>query len=340
MRSNLRLGLKMLMSLPKKFVRHVSDRVACGLAIILRGSFQLFSTELEWAFLAELLDMLAHFGPGRRFIFDGVASTIEFAFPASNEDDSLEKGKTGDKLPREAGPVLSRLLIRFILAKYENDHSLAVPAMHCLEKIYRRMYLGALVNKEIPENGPRQTAFDVELWQNVAVAFYTVCRYSEPDISRQGWECFHRFILSTPTETVPASRWLGILFLVVNRQPPVTADIARVNTFSVLGQLLMWVFPYISRKEDHIEDLKEVITQTASVAAENLKVGRRGSVSPLFEQTVRTVTHLSNQMMSPNFGGDQKISQWASETLLLELEKVGAGGGSIQNVAATMKNRK
>jgi hypothetical protein len=329
----------MLMSLPKKFIRHVSDRMACGLAIILRGSFQLFGTELEWAFLAELLDMLAHFGPGRRFIFDGIASTIEFALPASDDDDSVGKGKSEDKLPREAGPVLSRLLIRFILAKYENDHSLAVPAMHCLEKIYRRMYLNTTV-KEIPENGARHPGFDVELWQNVAVAFYTVCRYSEPDISRQGWECFHRFILSTPTETVPASRWLGILFLVVNRQPPITADVARVNTFSVLGQLLMWVFPYISRKQDSVEDLKEVITQTAALAAENLKVGRRGSVSPLFEQTVRTVTHLSNQMMSANFGGDQKLSQWASETLLVELEKVGAGGGSIQNVTATMKNRK
>jgi hypothetical protein len=73
------------------------------------------------------------------------------------------------------------------------------------------------------------------------------------------------------------------------------------------------------------------------ICAENLVAGRRGSVSPLFESTVQTVTNLSNVMMMPEFAQDDGFSLWAGESLLAELEKVGANGGAAAMIAARTK---
>jgi len=75
------------------------------------------------------------------------------------------------------------------------------------------------------------------------------------------------------------------------------------------------------------------------LVGENLREGRRGTVSPLFESTLQSITFLSNHMVSEEFTGDTEYGSWVSDTLLSELEKVGAGGGSIKNVAATRTSK-
>ena len=94
---------------------------------------------------------------------------------------------------------------------------------------------------------------------------------------------------------------------------------------------------HLSKNRDNWEDLTDIVNQMAVLIGENLREGRRGTVSPLFESTLQTMTFLCNHMVSEEFTGDHEYGGWVSDTLLSELEKVGAGGGAMRNVAATTK---
>jgi len=293
----------------------------------------MFESDDEWVFVGDMLDRLAHFGAGRGFVFDGVANAVESQLAPSSQ-----KGDAKVALTYEGSVVLSRLLIRFIFGRFENDMSLVVPAMMCLENLYRHMVI--LKRSDSDDDGEgsiEETIDDVpdkELWQNVTVAFYSVCRSEDPNVSRQGSDCFQRFVMSTDVESLPEDKWISILFLIVDKQPPVEAHEARVNTFAILCKVLLMTVGVLSGRKSNWDDLNDIISQTADVAGENLQEGRRGTVSPLFESTLQAVTFLSNHMVSSEFEGDKEYGQWASDTLLDELEKVGALGGSYKNLQA------
>ena len=358
-----------MMSLPRKFIAQISDRMACGLAIILRASFHFFETPNEWTFMGDTLDMLANYQAARGFVFDGIASTVEYALPSPPEDvasehltqesastltfeqkeedsdtHNQEQAEPPPPLSKDACDALTRILIRFVLGFYQNDLSLSLPAMLCLEKVYRHLvFLLAPPEpkEESKENGDNSMPGvsgkvpDKELWQNVIVSVYSVCRSVDEESSRCGMECCVRLMKETNVEEISDDKWLAILYLMVNKQPPLSADISRANTFTVLGHVLMMVLPPLSHRSENWEDLTDLIQQIAGVAEENLREGRQGSVSPLFQKTVETVTECANKMMSEGFNGDKEFSTWASETLLAELEKFGALGGSIINTAHT-----
>lgn len=332
-RTDLKKSLDLLLTLPPNFTRYVSDRMACGMAIFLSQKFPLFESDDEWVFVGEMLDRLAHFGPGRGFVFDGIANAVE-----SQMAPSSQKGDSKVELSFDGSMVLSRLLIRFIFGRYEQDMSLVVPAMMCLENLYRHMViLKRSDSDDSSEDSIGENIDDVpdkELWQNVAVAFYSVCRSEDYNVSRQGSDCFQRFVMSTDVESLPEEKWISILFLIVDKQPPVEAYETRVNTFAILCKILLMTVGVLSNRKSNWDDLNDIISQTADVAGENLQQGRRG---PLFESTLQAVTFLSNHMVSSEFDGDKEYGQWACDTLLTELEKVGALGGTKRNVEATSK---
>ena len=356
--------------------------MACGLAIILRASFHYFETPNEWTFMGDTLDMLANYGAARGFVFDGIASTVEYALPSPPEDvdnnDHLtsesastltfeqtvksedrerrevqeqENAEQPPPLSKDACTALTKILIRFVLGFYQNDLSLSLPAMLCLEKVYRHLVIllvnppgsskpkviedgkGINNNSNIAEESPSTGGKvpDKELWQNVVVSVYSVCRSIDEESSRCGMECYSRLMHETDVDEIPDDKWLAILYLMVNKQPPLTADVSRANTFTVLGEVLMIVLPPLSHRSENWEDLTDLIQQIAGVAEENLREGRQGSVSPLFQMTVQSVTECANAMMSEDFDGDKEFSNWASETLLAELEKFGALGGVAAN---------
>jgi hypothetical protein len=322
-------------------MRYVSDRMSCGMAIFLSQKFPLFESDDEWTFVGEMLDRLAHFGAGRGFVFDGIANAVE-----SQMVPSSQKGDAKAELSYGGSAVLSRLLIRFIFGRFENDMSLVVPAMMCLENLYRHMVITKRSDSDVDtedddeEDSIEENIDDVpdkELWQNVAVAFYSVCRSEDPGVSQQGSDCFQRFVMSTDVESLPEEKWISILFLIVDKQPPVTAHETRVNTFAILCKVLLMTVGFLSKRKTNWDDLNDIISQTADVAGENLQEGRRGTVSPLFESTLQAVTFLSNHMVSSDFDGDKEYGQWACDTLLTELEKVGALGGAKVNVEATSR---
>ena len=329
------------MILPKSFLKHIADRMACGLAIILRASYHYFETPNEWAFMGDTLDMLANLPPARLFVFDGIASTVEFALPEIM-DDGDDDDDVGDRpiMSKDATEALARILIRFVLGFYQGDMTLTVPAMLCLEKVYRHKVDLLLKKDTAAENNLNSisAAPDKDFWQNVAVAVYSVCRSSDPEVSSHGFGCYQRIICKTAVSEISDEKWIAIMYLMVNKQPPVVADVSRGNTFAVLGQLMMAVVPELSNRPDNYDDLVDLIGQVAGLARENLRQSRRGSVSPLFEKTVQSVTYLSNHMMTDEWKGEPEFSAWASETLLAELEKVGAAGSSLSNQAAVKQH--
>jgi hypothetical protein len=313
--------------------------MACGLAIILRSSFHFFDTHAEWAIMGDTLDLLSNYRVSRGFVFDGIASTVEYSLPKSETlSDSIRGSDTEDEKPREhvksrpelskeACSVLSRILTRLVLGFYQGDVSLSVAAMLCLEKLYRHK-----VTLLLREVGPDETSSspldpitavpDKEFWQNVAVAVYSVCRSTNPATSREGMKCFQRIILKTAVDEIPDEKWIAILYLMVNKQPPYLAEASRSNTFSVLGHLLARVLPAIKYTDDVRADLEDLITQTAALSEENMR--RRGI---LFESTLQTLMYLSSQLSSEKFGGSSEFNRWANEVLLRELERVGNVGG-------------
>jgi hypothetical protein len=342
MRPHLRASLHLItMILPKNFLKHIADRMACGLAIILRASYHYFETPNEWAFMGDTLDMLANLPPARLFVFDGIASTVEFALPEIM-DDGDDDDDVGDRpiMSKDATEALARILTRFVLGFYQGDMTLTVPAMLCLEKVYRHKVDLLLKNDTTAENNVNSisAAPDKDFWQNVAVAVYSVCRSSDPEVSSHGFECYQRIVCKTAVSEISDEKWIAIMYLMVNKQPPVVADVSRGNTFALLGQLMMAVVPELSNRPDNYDDLVDLIGQVAGLARENLRKSRRGSVSPLFEKTVQSVTYLSNHMMTDEWKGEPEFSAWASETLLAELEIVGAVGSSLKNQAAVKQH--
>lgn len=312
------------MTLPKSFIRVIADRLACGMAIILRASFHFFETANEWTFMGDTLDMLANFSISRELVFDGIASTLEYAIPSIRDADQAEDDRP--KISLDACESLSRILIRFTLGFYKGDLSLTIPAMLCLEKVYRfkaDMLLKSLSNDEQPIDATCGVP-DKEFWQNVAVAVYSVCRSPDPESSKHGLDCFRRVILRTRADHIPDDKWIAVLYLMVNKQPPLAAEASRGNTYALLGHLLTSVLPSISKNKEVKDDLVDLINQVAALTNENLLQCRHGSASPLFEKTLQTATYLSNHMMSDEWGGDSAFSSWASETILTELERAGA----------------
>lgn len=331
--------------LPKDtFVQHIADRMACGLAIILRSSFYLFKTPDEWKFLGDIFDVLSYFPAARGLIFDGIASTIEAAVPQTTSkklDDYEAKLREKPTLSVPGAIALQRNLFKYVYGVYQKDLSLSVPAMLCLEKVYKHLIKMLMIlqknDKTRDPSTPLDSVPDKDLWQRAAVAFYSVCSSTDPDSSKLGWECFQRHVLLTEVSQIADEKWIAMLNLIIQKQPPIEADVARVNTFSVFGEVMIRILPSMTQREKNWKTLTEQTKRFAILADENIRHGRQGGVKPMFEFTVQTLTYLSNEMVSPDFGGEKRYCAWASESLLTVLERAGAAGGAVKNKALTQK---
>ena len=368
LRPHLRASLQLLtMTLPRSFLQVISNRMSCGLAIILRASYPYFEDQQEWSFMNDMLDALAHYETSRLFVFDGIASTVEYAMPNFNtnlnipssscvsHEDQVHKFPP-PPLSIEACNVLSRILIRFVLNYYHGDQSLMVPAMLCLEKVYRRkvelllthqhQHMHVAISDGLtailphPIRTSSNTSLDIvsnapdpELWQNVAVAIYSVCRSPDPDASTVATKCFRRLVVRTDIGQIEHGVWVTMLFLMVHKQPTVMSEVSRANTFSVLGQLLLRIVPPLSHLVEYREDMEEFILQFAALAEENIQSSQSSchhreyndrdnvvTTSTMFDKTVQTLTYICNQILSDGWNGDREFSVWMNDALLNPLE--------------------
>jgi len=319
-RPKLKATLDLLPAFPaNNFIRYIADRMACGLAIILRNSYYLFDD--EWKFMVDTFDVLARFEIGRSLTFDGIASTIEFAVPQLETEDLEvyeEKLKETRTLSLQASSALQKILFRFMDGSYDGDYLLAVPAMLCLEKTYKHMVQLILIrqSKQDPDRD-LDSVPDKELWHRVGDALYSVCASSDQETSKQGLESCQRHFMSIFMDEIPDEKWLAILNSMTDFQPRVKDEASRVNTLSLMGQMMIRLFPIMTKREANFHGLTEITKNVVIIADENMQDGSK----PLFDLTAKIVTGLGKQISSPDFGGDKRYCKWASDTFLKTLKK-------------------
>jgi hypothetical protein len=164
----------------------------------------------------------------------------------------------------------------------------------------------------------------------VAGAMYSVCASPGAKSSEEGMHASRRHLITSIfMEEIPDDKWVALLKTMISKQPPVTDVASRVNTFSLLGQLMLRLFPIMTRREKNWKVLTEITKEIIIIADANLKAGKEGGkeTRTLFVFTVKIVTELANQLSSPTFGGEKRYCAWSSETFIKVLEKWGATGG-------------
>lgn len=327
LRPKIRGSLYLLPKLPKgSFIGFVADRMACGIAIIMRSSFHLFKPPDDWRFAGDIFEILATYRIARGFTFDGIASTIEFAVPDLQTEDLEEyetKLKEKPTLSLLASAHLQRVLFKLANGSYDGDRTLSVPAMVCIEKTYKHMVQLTLIEQNNADpDADLDNVPDKELWYKVALALYSVCCHPNHEVSKQGFEACQRHFVGIFMEEIPDEKWIGVLRTMTTLQPPISSPLSRVNTFSLLGQMMVRLFPIMSVREKNWKDLTEITKNAIVISDENMQNSYKGE--PLFNYTVKIVANIYTEMASPNFGGEKRYCAWASDTFKKALEKNGA----------------
>lgn len=345
MRQQLRTSLSLIVSLPKPFLGHISDRTACGLAIIWRSSYYLFDSPKDLKLVGDLFKSLATFKLGGGLIFDGIASTMECTIPDPSITNILEyeeKILEKETLSIPACSTIQRVLCMYVYGEGEGDFSLAVPAMVCMEKLYKHVVQLMLIDqKNDPSRNPEcelPSIPDLEIWHSISVAFYTMCANAEKEISKQGLDACQRHILVSDMTEIPDTKWTALLNTMINKQPPLFSTMSRVNSLSMIAQLVVKLFPTMTLKESNWKILTELTKRIVVLADENM--ANRCSPDTLFDLTVTIVTHLSIQLGSAQFGGERRYNKWASESFSKVLEKNGAAGTSSSETYGDEKEPK
>jgi hypothetical protein len=326
MRPKIQSAMKLLPAFPKDdFVSYIADRMACGLAIILRNSFYLMRTADEWKFVGATLSVLADYELGTGLVFDGIASTVEYAVPDLDTEDLEEYEdalKEQPTLSLIASNTLMTVLFAYMRDNYDDDFTLAVPAMVCAEKIYKHMVQLILIKQthDDPE-ADLDSVPDKELWNRLTVGFYGVCSIPDTESSKKGLENCQKHIMGIFMEEVPDEKWIEVLKYMTSNQPSVKkGEVARLNTLSLLAQMMIRLFPIMTKKEANWEVLTEITKEVIIIADENMQKGSKA----LYDNTVKIVSNVAKQLVSPNFGGEKRYCKWASDTFIKALDKNGA----------------
>jgi len=329
MRQQLRTSLSLISICPKAFIGYIADRTACGMAIIWRSSFFLFESPKDLKFIGDIFNTLASFHLGRGLIFDGIASTIEFTLPNSSISNILEYEDKINEKPTLSIPscvTIQKVLFMYIYGAYEMDFSLSVPAMVCVEKLYKHIVQLMLIKKKNdPSYDPEHelpSVPDLDLWYNVSVAFYSICINVDEEISKQGLEACQRHIIVSDLSEIPDDKWIALINNMITKQPPISSSMSRVNSLSLIAQVMVKLFPSMTTRESNWKLLTEFTKKVILIADENMD--QRCSPDVLFDLTVTIVSHLSVQLASPKFAGDRRYCKWASDSFAKVLEKNGA----------------
>jgi len=334
LRIHLQKSLKLIEDLPSSFTRTIGDRLGCGLAIVLRGCFYLFETSDEWSTIKTLLDIAAQDKSGRGFVFDGIASVIDYALPSPDgEEDEGEENKIEPMLSHDGAEAMTTLLLNFLHGSYENDLTYKIPSMMCMKKVY-----GCLQGARTLSNTSHDHLQLID-WEKMVTTIYNdVCLSDDGLIAKNGFESLKRVLLSTNVESIPEENWFILLDMVSGRPPSIAVQQARTSSLGFIERLFLMLMPYLSKKKENWVKLEEFTITMASLARQNLRAGR---ATELFETTVHTVTNIANVMSMTGYvdGEGVNFCAWVSETLLDELERVGACGGvHAMMVAAHAQN--
>jgi len=158
-------SLKLLSQLPDSFVREVSDRLACGMAIILRVSNHKVLKLHEWELLGNLLGRGTYYEKSWRYALDGIASfTEQFICPSSS--DSVDEN--GEKVvPLQGVTVLTDILLNFVSGGFPKGTAL-IDALSCLQ----RLCLSFMFQSQPPDQVSfTSSALPLDLWKRIVATF-------------------------------------------------------------------------------------------------------------------------------------------------------------------------
>jgi len=337
LREHLNRSLNLIATLPSSYTSAINDRIGCGAAIILRGCFYLFDDSTDdWSTIKRLLDLAAQDKSGRGFVFDGIASvidSIDYAIPSAG--DSGNQNSNEVQLSQCGVEVMASLLLKFMDGSYEGDVSFKVPSMMYINKVYS--FSQHFSDRALADNGSANT--NAHLQENEFLTMVTAiyndsCLDVDGATAKKGFESLQGVVLSTKVKSIPMAKWFAFLDLVATNPPSITSKEARVCSISLIGRLILTLMPELSNRKENWSKLEDWTICVASLVSDNLQAGR---ATPLFETTIQTVTNVVNVMSMSGFNEGEGVNfcAWVGETLLFELEKVGACGGETSMMAAT-----
>lgn len=341
LRGQLNRSLNLIATLPGSYTSAISDRIGCGAAIILRSRFYLFDDNTDdWSTIKCLLDLASQDKPGRGFVFDGIASvidSIDYAVPSPNDAEgfSTDENNSDVQLSKYGVEVMASLLLKFMNGSYEDDLSYKVPSMTYIRKVYSFSQhfsdkthsdnLSASNNAHLHEN-----EFEIM----ITAIYNDACLSQDETIAKKGFESLQGMVVSTRVDSLPVSKWCAFLQMVASNPPTIESQEARIGSLYLISRLFLTLMPELSNQKENWSELEDWTIRVASIVSENLRFGR---ATPLFETTVQTVTNVVNVMTMSGFNVGEGVNfcAWVGETLLFELEKVGACGGANSTMAAS-----
>jgi len=225
--------------------------------------------------------------------------------------------------------VLASLLLNFLNGSYEGDMSFKVSSMIYIKKVYS---FSQHFSEKSDQSGDRSLNNDTHLQENefeilVTAIYNDACLSQDGNTAKKGFESLQGVVLSTQVDSLPVSKWLTFLKLVASNPPSIDVEEARISSLALIGRLFLTLMPELSNEKANWSELEEFTICVSSIVSDNLQ--EAGRASSLFETTVETVTNVVNVMSMVGFNENEgaNFCSWVSETLLFELEKVGASGG-------------
>lgn len=321
LRTQLMRSMELITSLPYSYTKEISSRIGCGASIVLRGCFLLFESPKEWFTIRNLLDVAARHETGRSFVFDGIASLVEYAFPVVVDGKSV---LNEIELSVNGCEAIRTLLLKFLDGAYENDLNYKLPSVLYMKRVYSQQPSRShLQTSNYASKGNSEQS--VEWTKMVSVLYHDICRSDNMNTSKKGFESLQEVILSTKVDSITDHQWLSLIEMACT-DPPLTTQASRIDSLNLIERLFLTLVPKLSNKKENWACLEKFTLNLANIIAENLQSDRPSS---LFEITVHTVTNMCNVMSMTGFGNGKEINfcSWVGETLMCELEKVGAAGG-------------
>ena len=342
LRGQLNQSLNLIATLPPSYTSAISDRIGCGAAIILRSRFYLFDDNTDdWSTIKCLLDLAASNKSGRGFVFDGIAAvidSIDYALPSTNgateQHVNKDENNVDVQLSQYGVEVMASLLLKYMNGSYGEDGDLSykVPSMTCIRKVYSfSQHFVDKTNSENVDDRNNCTYLQENDFEIMVNAIYNdACLSEDGSTSKKGFEALQGIVISTRVNSLHVAKWFTFLRMVVSNPPSIEVDTShegRMSHLSLLSRLFLTLMPELSNEKENWSELEELTISVATIVSDNLRYGRK---TPLFETTVQMVTNVVNVMTMPGFkvGEGVNFCAWVGETLLYELEKVGASGGA------------
>ena len=319
MRPILLSSLKMLSIMPISYMREIVNRIGCALATLLRVSTNIILSYNEWLFLGSLLDRISRLSNGDAFIFQGITCCVKDYIISPQ----------GQLLCQENITLLLNLLLNYVDGVY-GEVSFLQDAIFNLDGVY--FY--------VVHNNKNSLSFSSgdDLWLQVSKTVWKRVLHDDLFIA-DGAFCVLRKLLSPTGVSHSEDAWLTILDLLSLRFPSLSNQEIRIKYLELLCTLVVSHVPVLSQLETNHIPLSDIVRSIAKFIRENLRAGRNGAVTPLFEETLHHVSNVIHDFALNHSHGDDEFCGWCVDLLYKELEQVGASGSLFMIIHNTTFNR-